>query len=88
MQYKIRPTKYNLYREGDNPIFGDSVTEIGIEDEAAGGFLIIRQHESDFGPGGILRFDLEELPTLIEAIHLMAKNLQAIVEESNDSDKL
>lgn len=81
-EYAFRPIKYHVYRVGDNPIFGESVTELSIEDEAGGPFLMIRQHENDFGPGGTLRINFDEIPTLLEAIALLTKEAREIEQEN------
>jgi hypothetical protein len=71
-------TKINLYRGDDNPLFGDSVTELELDDEAGGLFLKITQHPNDFGPGGILRFDFDEIDKFFEAINILKEIAQPI----------
>lgn len=57
------PTKtilcVSVHREDDNPEFGESVTKIAVQDEAAGGFLHLSQCRDD-DKGGLI-FDLDEL---------------------------
>lgn len=74
MTYKLITTKINLYRGDDSPLFGESVTSIELDDEAGGIFFTIKQDPNEFGPGGILRFDFDELPQLIEAIKILEAN--------------
>ena len=63
-------TSINMHREGDSPIFGESVTEIGIEDEAGGMFITVTQFHDD----GIkeLRFDLDEIDDLKKNLDYMS----------------
>jgi hypothetical protein len=77
-------TKINLYRGDDSPLFGDSVTELELDDEAGGIFLKITQHPNDFGPGGVLRFDFDEMDKLFEAIN----TLKQIAEPINKKERL
>lgn len=64
-------TKLTVHRERDNPIFGDSVIELSLEDEGGGIFLTMQQQPNDFGPGGTLRLDFEEIDVLYEAIRYL-----------------
>ena len=56
--------KYSLYKEGDNPIFGESSIHIEIEDEAAGPYLKITNN-GDF-PNNEIILDFEELDAIID----------------------
>ena len=77
-------TKINLFRGDDSPLFGDSVTELELDDEAGGIFLKITQHPNDFGPGGVLRFDFDEIDKLFDSINTLKQIAQVI----NDREKL
>lgn len=81
MTYIVRPTKYTLYRKGDNPIFGVTVTELSLDDDAGGIFLTILQHDTEHGPGGTLRLDFDEIPQLIRAIQALHEQAIAIEKE-------
>lgn len=80
-EYKFRPTSLTIHRVGDSPIFGESRTEVRLNDEAGGCFLEIHQDENDFGPGGTLRFDFDEVKTLLEAIEVLRKEAVLIERE-------
>lgn len=86
MTYIVRPTKYTLYRKGDNPILGESVTELSLDDEAGGIFLTILQHETDYGPGGTIRLDFDEVPNLIRAIQALREQALAIEKETSSGN--
>lgn len=76
-------TKVTMYREGDSPIFGESCTDICIDDEGGGMFIVLRQHP-DKGDQE-LRFDTDELDDLIKNILYMRDMIEQYEEgEKND----
>ena len=76
-------TKINLYRGDDNPLFGDSVTSLELDDEAGGMFLKIVQQPNDFGPGGTLRFDFDEIDDLFNTINYLKQLVQKAEKDLN-----
>ena len=76
-------TKINLYRGDDNPLFGDSVTSLELDDEAGGMFLKIIQEPNDFGPGGTLRFDFDEIDDLFKTINYLKQLVQIAEKDLN-----
>ena len=76
-------TKINLYREGDSPLFGDSVTSLELDDDAGGIFLKIIQEPNEFGPGGVLRFDFDEIDELFKTINYLKELVQIAEKDSN-----
>ena len=84
--YKFVPTQLHLYREGDNAIFGESVTTLRLDDEAGGVFLTIAQDESDFGPGGELRFDFDEIDSLFAAIQQLKDTADMLEREEKSKE--
>ena len=70
-KFKTFVEQINLYKEGDNPIFGNSVISVSIEDEAAGPYFIINQCNDDFR--GELRLDFDEVKPLFEVMKKMMK---------------
>jgi len=60
----------SIHPEGENPIYGDRATHVSVEDEAGGGFLVIKQHGDSHEPGTV-RLDPEEL----DAVAAAAKEL-------------
>ena len=83
MTYKTLTTKINVYREGDNPIYGESVTEVALEDEASGAFITLTQHPDYKIESAQLIFDFEEIPFIFNAIELLKNQAEL---ENNDSD--
>lgn len=59
----ITPIKFSIHRQGDNPIFGEQVITIAIEDEAAGPFFVVESNQ----PGDGVRIDADELELLVKA---------------------
>ena len=64
---KTMPLGYAVYREDDNPLFGESSTHILIDDEAAGPFIVLKQ-DTDEGTQE-LRFDFDEMDILFEIVN-------------------
>lgn len=54
----------SIHPETENPIFGEGVIHMRIEDEAAGGFLIITQ--CGVGAAAEIKLNLDELYLLAE----------------------
>ena len=71
-KYKTFTERVNLYREGDNPIFGESVISVTIEDESAGPYFTVKQSSDDFR--GELRLDFAEVKPLFELMQKMMKD--------------
>lgn len=57
--------KTSVFFKEKNPIFGEGVTHISIEDEASGPYLVISQ-ESETGMSSI-KVDVDELEIILEA---------------------
>lgn len=66
MTYKMIPVSHAMYKEGDNPIFGDSSIRISVDDEAAGPFVRISQCNDDHSGEILLNFD--EIAPLFEVL--------------------
>ena len=64
---------YHLYREGDNPCFGESVISVEVEDNAGGPYLKIGQC-SDVNIGEIF-LDIDEIEPLFDLLVKIKENL-------------
>ena len=64
-------TELSLFRGDDSPLFGESATKLALDDDGAGLFLTISQDPNEFGPGGILRFDFDEIEEFFEAVRFL-----------------
>lgn len=62
-------TEVSIHATVQNPIFGEFVTKVRLDDEAAGAFIVVSQSRDD----GLseLRLDYEELVEITEAAKRM-----------------
>ena len=65
---KISPISYAIHDEGDSRVFGESVTTVSVEDEAAGEFIEIKQCLENTGS---VRLSYEELMLVVEVVNLL-----------------
>lgn len=72
------PIKYHIFNENDNMIFGESVIEVSIDDEAAGPFIVIQQDDRQ------IRLDLDEIPILFELLTKMLNECAKKEEFDNE----
>ena len=69
--YKTTIMQVSIHREEVSPIFGEGNTYVSVDDEAAGPFLVIEQHDDDGGEHGKLRFEYEEFVAVAEAAKML-----------------
>jgi len=62
--YSTTPISVSVHLAGDNPVFGESVVTVTIEDEAAGPFVRINSLMDDCKRGEI-QLDFEQLEMVI-----------------------
>lgn len=71
-------TKVNIYKEGSNPFFSESVTGIELDDEAGGIFFKITQSlENDLAE---IRLDVNEIDIFCETLQEMKKIAEPLVD--------
>ncbi len=70
-EYKVTPLKVAIHNKITNPLFGESVTHLEIDDEAEGPFIVLRQ-ESE-GEDEIIRLDMEELEVIVKEARKLIK---------------
>lgn len=75
MKYQIVIKSLVVLPEG-KPIFSEMATEIRIEDEAGGPFIVISQ--SGFNEKDAVRFDNEEWPHIVDAIERLFKESKKV----------
>jgi hypothetical protein len=66
LKFATTTLKFAVHREDVNPVFGEGVTFVSVDDEAGGPFLVIEQDDDDVKPGTV-RFDYEEFLAVAEA---------------------
>lgn len=67
MNYKTVPVKYNIYEENDNPVFGNSVLSVSIEDDAAGPYIEIEQCREE--NNGKVLVEMDQIDALVNLLH-------------------
>lgn len=77
-EINVTTTQVSVFRKGINPIFGEGVTHIRIEDEAAGPFIIISQNDDE------IRLDEDEIQTVADAALKLLNDSRIILEKTND----
>jgi hypothetical protein len=67
MKYKQTIIAISVHAEGVNPIFGEGVTHVQLNDEAGGYFIELRQCD-DTSENGVVKFDPAEWDELNAAV--------------------
>lgn len=62
----VTPIKYSVHREGDNPVFGESVTNVSVDDESFGPLIVIEQE------GNKIKLDVDELEVIFKTAEKLA----------------
>ena len=63
-----------VHREDVNPVFGEGVTYVKVDDEAGGPFVVIEQHDDDVEKGKI-RIDYDEFLVVAETAKMLMHQL-------------
>jgi hypothetical protein len=66
---KLTVTEIAVHKEGESPIFGDIVTHVKIDDEGAGAFIKIVQHNDT--KMDEIRLDFNEIEYILKAIETL-----------------
>ena len=69
------PLSISVHREGDNPVFGETVTIVTLDDEAGGPFIRLEQIHDSIEPGKLI-LDLEELELCLKAARKLLKGYE------------
>lgn len=70
-KFKTFVERVNLYKDGDNPVFGNSVTTVTINDDGGGPYFILSQSRDEWD--GKIYLDFEEIEPLFELLKKMIK---------------
>ena len=77
--YKSIPTSYSVFHKDENPIFGEYSTHVEIDDEAAGGFVVLKQYTDE---GNMtIKLDKEELEEVFRLSNKLLAAYDAITKE-------
>jgi hypothetical protein len=80
MKYHATPIVTSIHRIGVNPIFGEGVTHVCLEDEAGGAFVVLKQFDTTSKEAEV-RFDMDELEYIVTTARTMVNDYNlAIVE--------
>lgn len=74
MKLKVTPILVAVHNINDNPFFGDTTTFIRLVDEGGGKFIQLEQPATDFGEGGVLRLNIEELEQILKVAKQLVCN--------------
>lgn len=66
---KLTVTEIAVHKEGESPIFGDIVTHVKLDDEGAGAFIKIVQHNDT--QMNEIRLDFNEIEYILKAIETL-----------------
>lgn len=66
---KLTVTEIAVHKENDSPIFGDIVTYVKLDDEGAGTFVKIIQHNDT--KVDEIRLDFHEIEYMLKAIDML-----------------
>ena len=66
---KLTVTEIAVHKEDESPIFGDIVTHVKLDDEGAGTFIKIVQHNDT--KTDEIRLDFNEIEHILKAIEML-----------------
>lgn len=66
-RYAQTTTAIAVHLASENPIFGESVIEVALDDYAAGPFIVLRQSESV----GEIKMDYDQLLMIVDAAKML-----------------
>ena len=69
-----------IHNKTENPIFGESITSLKLEDEGGGPFLVISQNWAE---NKELRLDMDELLDIVEAAKELFSQADKYYKENN-----
>jgi hypothetical protein len=88
---KLTVTEISVHSEKDNPIFGELVTHVKLEDEGGGLFIKLVQH-TDEGTN-VIKLEFNEIPHIVKAISILenktdnSENMVGLYNMLNDEQK-
>lgn len=69
MKYKSTIVAASIHLESDNPIFGNSVVTVKVEDDAGGAYLVFHQC-SDENEGQVT-IDFEQFDEIVKVVEIL-----------------
>lgn len=74
MKYECKPVKYAIYAENENPVFGDTVVTVSLEDEAGGPFLVLSSTGDRVQHPGTIEIEFGQWAALNKAARQLMKD--------------
>jgi hypothetical protein len=71
MKYTTTTMSIAIHPETENPVFGEYVTTVALDDEAGGAFLLIKQVDPATGAINKIRVDFEEFDVISDAVRIL-----------------
>jgi hypothetical protein len=62
-------TAWSVHHANENPIYGEGVTDVRLEDESGGCFLVISQGGREEAKLGEVRLSIEEFDLVVACAH-------------------
>lgn len=66
MTLMMTTTAISVHRKGDSPVFGESVTVVALDDEAAGPYITLEQYPDTVKEAKI-KLEIDELEMILKA---------------------
>lgn len=74
------PLKMAVHRVGVNPVFGDSVFTVEVDDDGAGPYVILNANDGSDARTG-MRIDLDELEAVTDAARALVEGVQNVTDD-------
>jgi hypothetical protein len=71
MKYTTTTMSIAIHPETENPVFGEYVTTVALDDEAGGAFLLIKQVDPVTGTINRIRVDFDEFDVVADAVRIL-----------------
>ena len=84
--YVVTPIVSTIHFRRDNPLYGESVIRVEIEDESGGGFIRLRSLQENMEPGEI-EIDMEQLEIVVNTARDMLKNYNDRCKEADEYER-
>lgn len=75
-KYSQTTTAIAAHLSRDNPVFGESVIEVALDDEAAGPFIVLRQP----GTASEIKLDYDQLLLVVDAAKMLIEGVEQAEE--------
>ena len=74
------PIGYSVHVHGTSAVFDDSVTQVLVDDDAAGPYIVLKQSGREANKAGEVRLDMDELEAVVRAARRLIRAQPEIVD--------